>query len=174
MPGQPKMRKLTKYIEDRGGDQWIMDRIAAGESVGKICKSIILPGDSQPISRPFLYTWRNKRDERRVGWQLAMQVSADAHAEMAGDILDDLAEELDPSSAQVSLAKSRSEYKRWLARVRDRDKYGEEKQQALNVNILTAGDLHIDGLRRLGARPEPEAIETVEVELLEEGHAESV
>ena len=160
------MKQLCKYIDARGGETFITDRISAGESVGTICKSIKLPGEAQPISRPFLYTWRNKGgDERRRGWALAMKVSADAIAEEAGDILDELAVEHDPSSAQVALARSRSEYRRWLAKTRDRDKYGEDRQAAVNVNLNIA-DLHFASLRELGQRPAP--MEIIDAEVIKE------
>lgn len=169
------MRKLCKYIDDRGGETYITDRISAGESVGTICKSIILPGDTQPISRPFLYAWRNKGgDERRKGWALAMQVSADAHAEEAGDILDELAVEHDPTSAQVALARSRSEYRRWLAKTRDREKYGDDKTAAAVSVNLNIADLHIASLRELGQRPVGREITVDNTEIKELTHAEPV
>lgn len=172
MPGQPKMRKLSRYIESQGGDAYIMDRLAAGESVGKIAKSIILPGETKPISRPFLYSWRNKSEDRRKGWELAMQLSADALAEDAGDILDELAEEYEPTSAQVSLARSRSEYRRWLASMRDKEKYGEKKGD-VNVNVLSLGDAHLEVLRKLGQRAEPEQIEAADYKVLPPGEEDN-
>lgn len=168
MAGQPMLRALERYIEERGGDTFIFDRIADGESIGKIAKTITLPGQTQPISRPFLYIWRNKGgDERRKGWALAMEASADSAAEDAGDILDELAEEtFDPSSGQVSLARARSEYRRWVASVRNKEKYGDAKSE-VNVN-LSLGDLHLDALRKFGSRSEPEEIEAADYELLPE------
>jgi len=49
----------------------------------------------------------------------------------------------------VSLAKSRAEYRRWLAGRLNAEAYGEDKQALLNVN-LNVGDLHLDALRRVG------------------------
>jgi hypothetical protein len=167
MPSRPYLRALTRWIEEQGGEPFILDRIAAGESVGKIAKSIQLPGRDKPISRAMLYYWRNAGgDERKKGWELAMKESAEALAEEAGEVLDNLSEEFDPTSAQVSLARSRSEYKRWLASKRDADTFGDRKSD-VNVNVLSLGDVHLDALRKLGSRdalplPEAEALPLLE------------
>lgn len=149
MAANPIMRALEKLVSANGGDRWILDRLANGERVGDIARDCIIEGYG-PISRPFLYRWRDKSEDRREGWKLAMQDAAHAHAEQAGDVLDKLADAdtLLLSSAQVSLAKSRSEYKRWLA-----SKLNEEYRDGpqVQVGILAAGDLHLDALRQLGS-----------------------
>jgi hypothetical protein len=148
MAGQPVLRKLERYIAERGGDQWLFDRLAAGESVGAVAASIILEGHGQ-ISRPFLYTWRNAGGEdRRTGWRLALEESADAHAEIAGEVLEGLPE--DPTSAQVSLAGRRSAYRQWLAAKRNREVYGDGPQQQVNVNLLSLDDLYRQALQQHG------------------------
>jgi hypothetical protein len=165
MASRPVLRELERYVESNGGDSFVLDRIAAGESVGRIAKSITLPKHG-PISRPLLYAWRNRGDERRKGWALAMKASAEALSEDAGDCWDVLSE--DPTSAQVAKARGMSEYKRWLASVRDRDAFG-SSSGAVSVN-LNVGSLHLDALRQVGhmralpGDPEPRLIEAEVVE----------
>jgi hypothetical protein len=147
MASQPVLRKLERYVEQQGGDAWIMDQLAAGLSVGQVAAGITLPGHGS-ISRPLLYNWRNKSEARREGWALAMKLRGHALAEEAGEVLDSLVGTA-PSAAEVSLAKSRAEYRRWLAGRLNAEAYGEDKQALLNVN-LNVGDLHLDALRRVG------------------------
>lgn len=145
MAMNPVMRKLEKHIEKAGGDTFILDRIAAGESVGKIALTIKLPGHGV-ISRPFLYRWRDKDEDRAKGWGFAMKESSHALAEDAGDVWEDL--DNDPTSAQVAKARGQSDYKKWLAGKRNKEDYGDGP--AIAVGILTAGDLHLDALRMVG------------------------
>lgn len=165
MASRPVLRELERYVETNGGDSFVLDRIAAGESVGRIAKSITLPKHG-PISRPLLYTWRNRSDERRKGWALAMKASAEALSEDAGDCWDILSD--DPTSAQVAKARGMSEYKRWLASVRDREGFG-SAAAAVNLN-LNVGSLHLDALRQVGhmgtlrGEPDPPLIEAEVVE----------
>lgn len=150
MAAQPLLRKLTALIEAEGGDAFILDRIADGEPIGRIARSITIPGEGHPISRPFLYTWRNSGGEhRRKGWTLAIEVSAHALVEEAGEVLEALAGQVAPSSGEVALAKALSEYKRWLATKRNRAVYGEEKA-GVNVNILNVGGEYLAALRAFG------------------------
>lgn len=155
MAANPNMRKLEKYVAANGGDSCILDLLSDGWSVRRIAESISLPGHGT-ISRPFLYRWRNRDDERVKAWAVAMKTGAHALAEDSGEVLEELPE--DPTSAQVAKAKGISEHRKWLAGKRN-DDY-DAKPAGLNVNILSAGDLHLDALRQAGhmdraALPEP-------------------
>lgn len=143
------LRRLSRLIEQQGGDRFILDRIASGESVGRIAKSITLPGASQPISRPFLYTWKDADDDRAEGWAAAMLMSGEALAEKAGDVFEDLPEGFDKD--ELGKAKAQSEYYRWLARMRDKEGFGEKTAQ-VEVNILSVGEQHLAALMERGKR----------------------
>lgn len=140
------VRRLETWIAEHGGGGYVYDRIAAGESIRQIAERIVLPGAAEHISRPMLYRWRNRDPERRRLWAEAMADSSHALAEDAGDVLEQVS--ADPTSAQVSKAKGIAEHKRWLAAKRNRDDYGDGPQT--QINVLTAGDLHLDALRRHG------------------------
>lgn len=165
MTGQPVLHKLIRYVEAKGGDEWLLNRLADGESVGAIAKSIDLPGHGS-ISRPMLYNWRNKGGEpRREGWRLALKASGHALAEDAGEALNEL-RGTGATAAEVSLARSRSEYLRWLAGKRN-ERYG-EKATVVDLTLNVA-DLHLDALRRHGHMGRPQVVEADVVELLEAG-----
>lgn len=170
MAGQPLLQKLAALIEAEGGDAFILDRVADGEPVGRIARSIIIPGEDHPISRPFLYTWRNAGgDHREKGWALAMEVSAHALVEEAGEVLEALAGQVAPSSGEVALAKALSEYKRWLATKRNKAAYGEDK--STHINILNVGGDHLAALRELGHMGQgqlPESIPEAEAVVVDE------
>ncbi len=138
---------MEQFIEDNGGDRWVLDRLANGDRVGDIAADCIIKKHG-PISRPFLYRWRDRTDDRRAGWKAAMQDAAHAHAEEAGEVWDKVAELEDPTTGQVAVARGRSEYKRWLAgRLNEEYRDGPQVQ----VAILAAGDLHLDALRLHGS-----------------------
>ncbi len=168
MAGQPVLRELTEWIAKQGGDGFVLDQIADGVSIGKVAGGIVLPRHGG-ISRPLLYKWRDQREDRVKGWKLAVKASAEAYAEKAGDVLEDLPD--DPTSAQVSKAKSISEYSRWAAGVRDRDTFGSaDSKVKLEVDF---GET-LAGLLRAGRgsmdrhRAPSREIEVAEVEVLPE------
>ncbi len=145
MAANPVMQALEQLIEDNGGDRWVLDRLANGERVGDIAADCIIK-DHGPISRPFLYRWRDRSPDRVTGWKAAMQDAAHAHAEEAGEVWDDVPD--DPSTGQVAVARGRSEYKRWLAgRLNEQYRDGPQVQ----VGIMAAGDLHLEALRLHGS-----------------------
>lgn len=146
MPGQPKFHELSQEIEGRGaadgvtGDEYVFDRLRGGETPGAIAKSL-------DVSRGLLYKWRDASQERRSAWAAAMKDSAEARAEDAGELLDELVgTALTP--AGVSLARERASHRRWMAGVLDPDTYAPQ-QAAAGVTINIQG-LHLDALRQYG------------------------
>lgn len=147
MAGQPILAALVRYVTDHGGDRFILDQLADGTPVGRVASAISLTGHGA-ISRPLLYKWRDQTDDRRAGWAAAMKDAAHAHAEDAGQVWDDLPE--DPTTGQVATARGKSEYKRWLATVKDREHYGPPASAgAVNVHF-NLGELHVEALRQAG------------------------
>jgi hypothetical protein len=141
---QPKTTALARRVSKPGGLEPILARTEEGETWTSIAASYDCSPRTLKVALKRAGAWDAVLEARRA--------SADAHAEMAADVLDDLARRSDEGevlgSADVSLARSRSEYRRWLAGVRDREQYGTRDAQA-TVNV-TIGDLHLDALRRAG------------------------
>lgn len=145
MAANPVLRKLSKQIEERGGDEHVFDMLRSGMSVRRIAETFDVPGHGG-ISRPLMYRWRDRSEERKAGWAKAMREGAHALAEDAGDVLEDLPE--DPTSAQVAKAKGISEHKKWLAGLRDRDSYGAGPSTV--VGVVGLPELHLNALRAVG------------------------
>ena len=169
---RPLLDKLGRLVErEWGGDAFILDQVANGVSIRKIAEGIELPGYG-PISRGMVYDWKKRGGEPRAkAWREAMRLSGHAHAEDAGDILDDLKDTI-PSAPEVNLARSRSNYRTWLAGKRN-DQYAEKQA---NVQIaLNVGELHLDALRKRGhmdavrTADTPPAIEDADYKILEKG-----
>lgn len=145
MAGQPVLRSLERFVANRGGDSFVLDQLADGVSVGKVARGIVLEGHGA-ISRPFLYKWRDQSEARQQGWALAVKAGAEAHADRAGDVLDEIPE--DPSPAQVARAKALSEYSKWRATVQDRERFGGQDSKLrveLDVGQALAGLLRDKG-----------------------------
>lgn len=130
------MAALCGEIERQGGDDVILDRIAAGDKVTQIAKDY-------GVSHTMLWRWAKQNPERKAAYDEARRLSADALVDKAQGGLEEC--EAD-NSAQVSLANSKANFYRWLAGVRDRDQYGEAQQKQV-VNIA---ELHLNALRAYG------------------------
>jgi hypothetical protein len=145
-----KTRGTTARL-DEAGEAAIFDRIAEGEPLGKIAASYGLCRDS-------VYNWIKAggpaREER---WNEAKVRSADALAEQAGDVLDEAVSVT--TSAEASIARARSDYRRWLAQVRSA-----EYRDQPTVAVFNLGQLHLDALRAIKSRNHvPELIQDAEV-----------
>ena len=103
----------------------------------------------QISSRKMLYDWIKKGgDERAEMFRQARHLSADAHAEKAGDALNALGGTGFITGPEVTLAIGLSKYQQWLASVRDRDTYGANDGTKVQINI---GQLHLEALQAVGA-----------------------
>ena len=162
MPGRQRLQALGARIEGQGGEAVIFDRIADGETITAICRTY-------SVSRRMIYNWIHAGGEdREHGWKLAKELSAEAHAEKAGEVLEDVAGGI-ITTADVSLAGKRSAYHQWLAGKRNRKEFGEDAGK-VNVQVNVLADLHLDALRKAGSMstnslpsPNTESIEEAEV-----------
>jgi hypothetical protein len=140
----PILQRLVADIERAGaevgvsGEEFILNRIVAGVSPRAIMSQF-------GLSREMFYSWlRVGGPERRKLYDDARRLSADAQADLAGEVLEELAERGVVTSPEVQLANSRSNYLRWLAEVRNRDVYGTKPNGSIQINV---GALHLDALR---------------------------
>jgi hypothetical protein len=148
------MAALEAAIAEAGGEDAVFERLADGERVRDIMRSF-------GWSRPFFYQWLDhgaaNKERRRAKYALAKRASAEAYAEDAGAILDDLAEqpvgEITP--ALVALSGKRADYRKWVAGMRNPEEFG-DKAAGLTVNI---GTLHLDALRQVGSMTRVQPVE---------------
>ena len=96
---------------------------------------------------------------------MARTLSADAMADDALEILDMLQSQPLLSNAEVSLATSRANFRKWLASVRNRAEYGEREKAGVSLNV-SIRQLHLDALRA-GGRPPVRMLETGDAEIRE-------
>lgn len=144
------------------GAQAVLDEIAAG----KLLRSI---ATEYGVSYSGLVGWLNETPERKVAFAQAKRASAEAHIQIGEALLAEAAAEgTGLTSAQGQIAKTRAEWHRWLAGVRDSE-YGERQQSGIAVNI---GALHLEALRSrgsvIGIADRQSSGATVDAEILDE------
>ena len=165
MSPRPVLEKLVQHIDKMGGDSWLLDRIAAGETPGSIAASISLPKHGT-ISRPLLYLWRNAGGtDRREAWKHAMESRGELLVEEAGEVLDKLADGTMPTSSEVALARARSEYK-WKLGAKLNDDYA-DKPPEVNIAVITGPEAFHAALAKHGKR-QALPIPTADYEIVEE------
>ena len=143
MSGRPKLLALRKRIEADGTEDEIFEAVAEGLPIGKLCTKFGI------TSRKMFYDWKGKEGVRHEKYRAARTIAGEAHAELAGEILDELDGKILLTGPEVQAAVSRSKYQQWLASIKDRDQFGvQEKGATVNLNF---GELHFDALR--AARP---------------------
>lgn len=148
MAGRPKLLALKKRIAEEGIEDEIFEAIAEGESIRAICEQFDIS------SRKMLYDWVGKTGPLKDKFVAARLISADAHAEMAGEALDTIDSAL-LTGPEVSLAVGKMKYRQWLASVRDKEQYGAQTGAAIQISF---GDLHMAALQSPGARPQIAAV----------------
>lgn len=142
MGGTPKFNALCRKIDaDWGGEDGIIDIIAGGVTQNKLAARL-------GVSRQMLYKWSKMTEGRREKYLEARTTCAGVYADESKDLLDDLADDPDVTSAQVSLARARSHSRQWTAGKLNPEKYGDKQVIDITVN---AENLHLDAVRDLSA-----------------------
>jgi hypothetical protein len=154
MAAKPIERFVKKQIADQGGWPRITERLASGETVADIARSLLTP-QGQSISRSFLSRLLHDDPERSTAVKAARKEGASAMVDDALHIVDSAPADRD----SVNKAKVRAELRVKVAGFIDRESWGEQKQQ-VNVNV-NQFDLHLDALRHRmveASRPLEQAI----------------
>jgi hypothetical protein len=127
------------------GEEAILVAVAELGALGKVARRF-------GVTRGAVQAWIRTDPERiRPLIAEARRQAADLLAEEAGDVLNGV--QADPTSAQVSLANSKSNYMRWLAGVYD-EQYRDRKGGDVSVKV-TVGQLHLEALQAHGVRRAP-------------------
>ncbi len=126
---------------DELGEEAIFSRVAAAETMKEIAESV-------GVDRVTLWRWiRRGGDARMTQYRAAQVQAADIFAEEAVRILDEAIN--CENSHQATIAKARSDARKWLAERMNREVWGESKA-GINVQIGVA-ELHLDALRKHGS-----------------------
>lgn len=169
MAGRPQRSALIAEIDRAGGWQVLLDRWLDGESWSKIARDF-------KVSRAMLVEVRDldtttmtasdgERKSVRDILSRLRETRAEALAEAAGDVLDDV-DTIGTlagvySREEIALAKMRSEYRRWLAGKED-SRYADHGKGGTSI-VLNVGSLHLAALRQRTAPPPPDvAFEVLE------------
>lgn len=148
MASRKLLRRVDKRITELGGvlgqsgEEWFLSRVSDGDPMGQIAEEVGL------CSRAYMYVWmKSKGEEFGARYAEAKRRSAEAYAEEGMRILDKLDGKAGLENVDVTLADRRAAYRRWMAKHRDPEQFG-EKGARVEVSI---GTLHLDALRAAGS-----------------------
>jgi hypothetical protein len=130
-------RAFFARVKEKGGWQVILERIANGETFKQIAPDY-------GVSKSYVHRMisRKSQPKLREAYERARRESAEAHAQKALEILDNVT----PTRDEIAKARAQAEHRRWLAQAYDRDTFGPPQQNAqVTLNIAS---LHLDALRR--------------------------
>tara|TARA_Y100001937_G_C7029292_1_gene289320 strand:- start:120 stop:608 length:489 start_codon:yes stop_codon:yes gene_type:complete len=156
MAGKPKLKKALSELDRRGGVEALQKELLAGKTIPMIAKELNLDRG---------YFRRNLMKDEKYGnaiREIEHQV-ADAHADAAFDMLNDIRErrELEVKEAlngdrdvsegnvnqvDIGIAKGLAQQHNFIASSLNKNRYGTGSQQNIQINI---GDLHLDALRKM-------------------------
>ena len=156
MAGKPKLKKALSELDRRGGVEALQKELLAGKTIPMIAKDLNLDRG---------YFRRNLMKDEKYGnaiREIEHQV-ADAHADAAFDMLNDIRErrELEVKEAlngdrdvsegnvnqvDIGIAKGLAQQHNFIASSLNKNRYGTGSQQNIQINI---GDLHLDALRKM-------------------------
>jgi hypothetical protein len=156
MAGKPKLKQALSELDRRGGVEALQKELLAGKTIPMIAKELNLDRG---------YFRRNLMKDEKYGnaiREIEHQV-ADAHADAAFDMLNDIRErrELEVKEAlngdrdvsegnvnqvDIGIAKGLAQQHNFIASSLNKNRYGTGSQQNIQINI---GDLHLDALRKM-------------------------
>lgn len=155
----------------------ILERLASGETLQAIADSMPIPrpdGTIKAISRSFLFDFLNRKGYREA-YHEAMKLHADAVVDQSIKIADETSTDVAYAAPK---ARNQIQIRQWVAGRLNREKWGEQKQVGVEVNI---GALHLDALRKFGSpkalsgpQIEGAKIELADVEMIEAGSADDL
>ena len=150
MPGQPFTQDRLAMLDI--DEDAVIEMIASGQSLERIALRLTDKYETH-IPRPLLAQWADRDDNRRRRIADARARAADCKAEGAVDRATDLVRDVAlglRGKEDIAAAKLANETDRWIAGVWNREKYGEQTQAGVTINVTT---LHLDSLR-VAAAPE--------------------
>lgn len=163
----PRVQTFVQRLEEAARqtgvetfEDYFFDLIADARGIGWIANRF-------GVTRSTIYEWLGTSPHLKERLELTRKDAAQRHAEKAGEVYDEVDPEA-PTSAQVQLANSKSNWHRWMATVLDRDTFGERPQVAVNLSI---GELHLDALRAAAQRRREAPV--IEAQVVADGHEDS-
>lgn len=140
MAAKPIERFVKKQIQDQGGWPRILERLASGETVADVARTMLKP-DGQCISRSFFSRLLHADQTRSDAVKALRPESADALVDEGLHLVDRAPIDRD----SINKAKVQAELRLKVAGFLDRTSWGESKA-GISVTVNTAS-LHVDALR---------------------------
>ena len=140
MAAKPIERFVKKQIAEQGGWPRILERIASGETVADVARTLLKP-DKTSISRGFFSRLLHDDPERSTAVYKARDEGSDAMVDEGLHLVDTASTDRD----SIQKARVRAELRLKVAGLVNRERWGESKQ-AVSVTVNTAS-LHVDALR---------------------------
>lgn len=140
MAAKPIERFIKRQIQDQGGWPRILERIASGETVADVSRTLLRP-DGEPISRAFLSRLLHADAERSQAVLKARDEGADAMVDEGLHLVDSASQERDA----IQKARVQADMRLKVAGLVSRERWGESKQ-AVSVSVNVAS-LHVEALR---------------------------
>jgi AraC-like DNA-binding protein len=139
MAGKALKKRLLAEIGDRGGPEYVREYIAGGGTILDLANEL-------GCSRTYLSRHLNAHEDYRPMIDEARREQADALAEEALQIADNMADADGITREQIAVAKERIDVRKWLATVNNPDRYQQNKNgPTVTINI---NQLHLDALKK--------------------------
>jgi hypothetical protein len=164
MAAKPIERFVKRQIQEQGGWDRIVERIASGETVTEIAQRVLRP-DGKAISRAFLSRLLHQDHARSQRVNQARREGAAAMVDDALRIVD--TSPMDRDAVQHS--KARAELRLKVAGLVDREAWG-ERPMTVNVGV-NVGEMHLGALRH---REVSSTVVDADSRLLSDGSPEQV
>lgn len=117
MAGQPVTRAAIRKLDEVGGEEYVLDRIAEGWGIRRICADL-------GVATSVFNRWSAAEPERRARFARAREHAAEA---MVGDIVDIADESGD--------ARLRVDTRKWIASKWLPDTYADKHQPTVQITI---------------------------------------
>jgi terminase small subunit-like protein len=140
MAAKPIERFIKRQIAEQGGWERILERIASGETVADVARTLLRP-DGMSISRSFFSHMLHHDAERSQRVMALRPESAHAMVDEGLHLVDRAPIDRD----SINKAKVQAELRLKVAGFIDRQQWGEQKQ-AMHVEVNVAS-MHLDALR---------------------------
>ena len=156
MAGKPKLKQALSELDQRGGIEALQRELLAGKTIPMIAKELNLDRG---------YFRRNVMKDEKYGNAIREieHLVADAHADAAFDVLNDIKDRRDTevkealngdrdvaegnvNQVDIGIAKGLAQQHNFIASSLNKNRYGTGSQQNIQINI---GDLHLDALRKM-------------------------
>jgi len=142
MAGKALKKRLLIEIGERGGPEYVREYIAGGGTILDLANEL-------GCSRTYLSRHLNAHEAYAPVIADARREHADALAEEALQIADNMADNVGISKEQIAVAKERIDVRKWLATVNHPDRYQQNKAgPTVTINI---NQLHLDALKKRNA-----------------------